>query len=101
MVVLLDFAENFSFLVQDAVQAFHWDNRQATLHPFVVYKQPESGMGDLECHSFCVISDSTEHSTSAVHCFLRKLFEELRKMPGDLTQVLYFSDDASSQYKNR
>ena len=36
-VVLLDFAENYSFLIQDAVQGHHWDNAQATLHPFVVY----------------------------------------------------------------
>ena len=36
-VVLLDFAENYSFLVQDAVQGHHWDNSQATIHPFVIY----------------------------------------------------------------
>lgn len=36
-VVILDFAENYSFVVQDAVQGFHWNNDQATLHPFCVY----------------------------------------------------------------
>ena len=34
-IVLLDFAENYSFLVQDAVQGVHWDNTQATLHPLL------------------------------------------------------------------
>ena len=36
-IILLDFAENYSFIIQNAVQGFHWDNSQATLHPFVVY----------------------------------------------------------------
>ena len=29
IIVLLDFAENYSFLVQDAVQGYHWENSQA------------------------------------------------------------------------
>ena len=36
-IVLLDFAENYSFVVQDEVQAFHWNNIQATLHLIVIY----------------------------------------------------------------
>ena len=28
--VILDFAENYSFVVQDAVQGFHWNNSHAT-----------------------------------------------------------------------
>ena len=36
IIVLLDFAENYSFDVQDAVQGFHWDTTLTTLHPFVL-----------------------------------------------------------------
>lgn len=36
-VILLNFAENYSFVCQDAVQSFRWDTQQASLHPFVVY----------------------------------------------------------------
>ena len=36
-IVLLDFAENYSFALQHEVQAFHWNNVQATLHPIVIY----------------------------------------------------------------
>ena len=32
-----DFTENFSVVVQDEIQSFHWENKQATLHPFVAY----------------------------------------------------------------
>ena len=37
ILILLDFAENYSFIVQDAVQGYHWNNSQATLHPIVMY----------------------------------------------------------------
>ena len=30
-----DFAENYSFILQDEVQFRHWNNSQATIHPFV------------------------------------------------------------------
>jgi hypothetical protein len=36
-VVLCDFAENYSFILQDEAQGFHWNNAQATIHPFVIY----------------------------------------------------------------
>ena len=34
-IIILDFVENYSSIVHDAAQGFHWDNSQATLHPFV------------------------------------------------------------------
>ena len=60
-IIILDFAENFSFVVQGAAQAFHWNNTQATIHPFVVYHI--SNNGDL-CHrAFACISDHMTHNT--------------------------------------
>ena len=32
-----DFSGNFTFVVQDEIQAFHWNNSLATIHPFVCY----------------------------------------------------------------
>ena len=37
VVVCADFSENYAFVLQDAAQGFHWNNAQATLHPFVIY----------------------------------------------------------------
>ena len=42
-IIILDFAENCSFVVQDAVQGYHWNNSQATLHPFAVYYRGDEG----------------------------------------------------------
>ena len=36
-IILMDFAENYSFIIQDAIQGFYWQNSQAMLHPFAVY----------------------------------------------------------------
>ena len=36
-VLILKFAENYSFVVQDCAQSCHWNNDQATIHPFVLY----------------------------------------------------------------
>ena len=69
-VVLVDFAENYSFQVQDAIQGYHWENSQATLHPVVVYTKRA---GEVKPQSFCFISDSTKHSTNTVHAFLTRL----------------------------
>lgn len=64
-IVLLDFAENYSFLVQDAVQGYHWDNSSCTLHPFAVYmkKSRDDGTCETTCRSICVISDCLKHDT--------------------------------------
>ena len=36
-IVLVDFAENYSMVVQDAVQGWHWTMQQCTIHPLVIY----------------------------------------------------------------
>ena len=35
--VIADFSENYSFVLQDSAKGFYWNNSQATLHPFVAY----------------------------------------------------------------
>ena len=34
---MADFAENYSMVVQDAVQRWHWTKQQCTVHPIVIY----------------------------------------------------------------
>ncbi|XP_065669184.1 uncharacterized protein LOC136088691 [Hydra vulgaris] len=94
--VLLDFAENYSFLIQDAVQGFHWNNSQATVHPFVAYFIKD---GKLDTQSYCVISDHLKHGTDAVHCFIGNVIDKLKQLQ-TFEHIIYFSDGAASQYKN-
>ena len=88
----LDFAENDSFIVQDATQGFHWDNSQAMLHPFVAYnKSPES---NTQHTCMCL-----RHDTITVHCFLDPILKHMNEICSTL-KVYYSSDGAASQYKN-
>lgn len=96
-IILLDFAENYSFIIQDAIQGHYWDNSQATLHPFAIYYKNGD---ELKCDSFAVISDCLKHDTTAVHCFIAAVLPRLKQEIPDLEKVIYFSDGAVSQYKN-
>lgn len=97
LAVVADFSENYSFVVQDAAQGMHWNNSQATIHPFVVYYQHSEEVHHI---SFVIISDCLQH---AVHLFQRALITFLKSaLPfADIKKITYFSDGAASQYKNR
>ena len=97
--ILLDFAENYSLVCQDAVQGFHWETSQATLHPFVVYYREEVG-GELKSLSVCIISDDREHVTGTVHAFQKAMLEKVKLHLPQVKNIIYFSDGAAGQYKN-
>lgn len=98
-VVSLDFSENYSFVVQDEAQSFHWNNDQATVHPFAVYYNEK---GEIKYTSFVIISECLIHDSVAVHLFQRKLISFLKSnvLPS-LKKIYYFSDGSAAQYKNR
>ena len=50
VLVVGDFVENFTFVMQDEIQSYHWNNAQATIHPFVYYWL-ENGMSK---HVSCI-----------------------------------------------
>ena len=100
IIVLADFSENFAFVLQDAAQGFHWNNAQATIHPFVVYYR-ESDSSELRHLNFVVISNCMNHDTVAVHLFQRKLISFLKHALAFFPlKIIHFSDGAASQYKN-
>ena len=52
--------------------------------------------------SFVMISECLQHDTIAVFTFQTKLIAFLKQaLPFDLKKIIYFSDEAASQYKNR
>ena len=99
-IILGDFSENYSFIVQDAAQGFHWENSQATLHPFVAYYRTSDDRS-TEHTNMCIISDSGKHSTAAVHVFQKLVLSHLQTTLTTLQKVHYFSDGCAAQYKNR
>ena len=97
VIILLDFAENYSLIVQDALQGFHWEISQATLHPFVIYFK--SLDGHLTHLSMCVISGCLKHDQTTVYSFFVKNIQIKQKI-NDIHVIHYYSDGAPSQQKN-
>ena len=99
IIVQGDFAENFSYVVQDEIQSFHWDNKQATLHPFIAYRRLADE--SLQHRNVCILSYVTEHNTYTVYAFLQVLLEYLKAEFPEVQKVYYFTDGCASQYKNK
>ena len=101
MLVTVDFSENYAFVLQDSAQGYHWNNSQATIHPFVAYYRD----ADKLCHlSYVVVSDCLHHDTTAVYLFQKAFIAFIRRVLPRRCQprkIIYFSDGAASQYKNR
>ncbi|ESO09924.1 hypothetical protein HELRODRAFT_167749 [Helobdella robusta] len=96
-IALMDFAENYSVIIQDAIQSHHWSNTQVTLHPIVLYYRDDE---NLSVKSVCMISDCLDHNVSAVYAFQKHLINYVKQNLKNVTLIKYFSDGAVSQYKN-
>ena len=81
-IIVLDFAENYTFMLQDAIQSFHWNNTQATIHPFVIYYKQD---GTLKRKSLACISDMLQHDVHTLYPFQKTLI--LNVVKKDLLQI--------------
>jgi len=100
VLVLCDYAENYSYLIQNAIQSNYWSNDQATLHVFVcLYRDSANTLHEF---NYVNISDYHKHETKAVHLFQKKLICKLIDVvPFGIKKIIYFSDGSAAQYKNR
>ena len=98
-IVISDFAENYTFVVQDEIQAYHWVNDQCTIHPFCIYYKNEENQ--LQTISYVVVAESLAHNYVSVYLFQMKLFEFLRSKFTSIDKIFFFSDGAASQCKNK
>lgn len=73
--VLLDFAENYSFVCQDAAQSFHWNNLQATLHPVCIYYKSD---GNIAHKFMCVICDIIIHDKHGVYTIQHLIIPKIK-----------------------
>ena len=61
IIVLGDFAENYTFVIQDEIQGYHWSKQQCTLHPLVICNKENS---ELKSMSLSIISDDLDHDAA-------------------------------------
>ena len=94
-IILLDFAENYHFIVQDEVQGYHWNKDQCTLHPVVIcYKNQQN---QLIHKSICILSDNLDRETSFVHQLQRLVSNFIQETLPQIKDIEYWS---AGQYKN-
>ena len=99
IIVSVDFSENFTFIIQDEIQSYHWCKEQATLHPVVMYYKEN---GTVKHKSFCVISDiELHHDVSMVYEIQAVFLTYLKACHPKVSKVEYFSDGSAAQYKNK
>ena len=86
VIIQLHFAENYSFVVQDAIQGFHWNSSQATIAPHVVYYKDNQEMKHFTY-------DSLDHSASTEHLFNKQLINHIKQKLPCVKNIKYFSVD--------
>ncbi len=94
--VTMDFSENYTSIIQDAIQGYRWSNIQSTVHPFHrTYFDINKNCNAWDCT--VIISDYLIHNSDTVACFLSKYINDMCQKPG---KVFYVSDGCGGQYKN-
>ena len=95
VIVLVDFVENYQFLVQDQIQSYHWSKEYCTLHPLVIYFI--DGDGNIQHNSF--ISDDNNRNTNFVYKIQTIIVDYLKENLRIVDKIFYFSDGCAEQYK--
>ena len=98
MLILLDFVENYGFVVQDAVQGHHSTIAKQLCIPLLLMYY--LNVNTLVSLIFCIIFDKMKHDTSAVRKFMSVILPQIKQILPNLIKCYDFSDGAGSQYKN-
>lgn len=96
VLVQCDFSENYAFIVQNAAQAFHYNNDQCTVHPIVYYYRKKN---EVKHRSILILSDCLSHDTAAVYVSQKIIMQQIRK-DCNVQKIIYFTDGAKQHYKN-
>jgi hypothetical protein len=100
----IDFAENYSFQIQNEIQSMHWFSHQVTILVHLTYRKnpfPDPLLEGSEWikESHFYVSDDKEHDTLFVqHCLLLH-WNWLNEQGFKAKQHWVFSDGCSAQFK--
>ena len=101
VLMVMDFAENFSCFYQQEVQAAHWHHNQATVHPTVTYYKCLA-CEERVTESLVFITSDKTHDYNAVHVFTARAVEHLKTARGvKVDHIVQWTDGCGSQYKSK
>lgn len=89
-----DFAENWTIVLPDEVQAYHWKKKQVSIFTCVVTTRKST-------NSFAIISEDLCHDAAHACLALEKVKEWVEDNVAVYSYVTYVSDGAASHFKNR
>jgi hypothetical protein len=93
MVVQMDFAQNFAFVIQQEVQCAFYFRQQATL--FTVYMKVAD-----EHRNMVVISDCLTHDNKFVHAAQKIVIDFIKAEYPNVSIINYVTDGAVSHFKS-
>ncbi|GBM81683.1 hypothetical protein AVEN_92813-1 [Araneus ventricosus] len=86
-IILVNFSENYTCIMQDAIQSVHWKKEQVTILAYV----KDTANDKLKPMPMCVISDHLVHDTT--FWTLQKVIgQDLIKEVSQIKYIKYFSD---------
>lgn len=96
LILHVDFAENWSVIIQNEIQGYHWKNDQVSIFTAV-------------CHfngitlSYALVSDAKEHDSAHALFAMNHIKNDINaKYPDlDISCEIIISDGAASHFKNR
>lgn len=94
VILHFDFAENWSVVIQRAVQGYHWKNKMVSIFTCVATTK----LGTL---SFGVVSDDICHDSAHAVFALNVIEDKLEELLPISSELVYVSDGAPSHFKNR
>ena len=100
VLIVHDFSQNLLLYDQDEPQGRHWDHEQVTIHPSVAYYK-WSTHEEVIKEEMIHITEDRKHDHTAVQAFMEKCIEHLRGKGVQIDEIIEFSDQAASQYKNK
>ncbi|XP_075525684.1 uncharacterized protein LOC142588499 [Dermacentor variabilis] len=94
IVLHFDFAENWTVVLPDAVQAYHWQKKQVTVFTCVVTSRKST-------QNYAVISDDMSHDSAHACLALSKIKAHLEDNAPIYTKITHVSDGAPAHFKNK
>ena len=67
---------NYSFLVQDEIQGYHWKEIECPLHPVVVYICSSDNLVES---SLCILSEDLNHDVAFVYKVVKETADFIKK----------------------
>ena len=100
VLLIMDFATNYSHHKQDEVHGAFWCRKQTTLHPIIAYYPCPCKCGHLVHDEVMILSNDVKHDSFAVNTFVEKALTHLRDNKVTIKRIVMWSDNCGQQYKS-